>query len=758
MARLIKWLMKALLVCSMLIILFTSVFFLSVSMGIFGPLPSKAELMAVHNEEASLVFSSDGKLLGKYFAENRTNISWDEVPEHLINALVATEDKRFYLHKGYDGRSYLRVFFKSILMGDRSSGGGSTLTQQLVKNLYGRKDHSLLSMPVNKLKEAIIATRMEDVYTKEEILLLYLNSVPFGEDVYGIEAAAKRYFDKHAAELSIQESAVLVGMLKANTYYNPRLHPDNALSRRNQIIHLMAKESFLSPSEADSLKKLELGLKYANYMKESPAGYFIRQVKRRLKTILENQQVNNQRQYDLEKDGLRIYTSLDYSIQRMAQEATETHLIKMQKLLNQNLERRKYRSKWEDQLDDFSEEQLNTEKKRELFDWQENRSELMKLSDSLWHYHSMLHAAVLVSEPSTGRVLAWVGGNHYRYLPFDMVYAKRQIASAIKPFIYAAALEEGLGPCTYLENTEKTYETFDDWQPSNYDGSSSDSSVAMWYALAKSMNLPTVDLLFKTGYDEVADMLRRFDLKAPYRETPAISLGALDVSLYEMVRAYAAIANHGVFMDDLVMIDKVTDASGQLIYERVKADGLLVISDVHTDQLTLMLEGAVNQGTGVKIRNQYGFKADLAAKTGTAQNYSNAWFMAYTPNLVVGSWVGARSPEVHFSNGLGSGSALALPISAQILKGIENDRTLNNTYLTDFSLHASDDNSLDCAPYFEKGLPGFIHRLTDKGQARDDQPSKPIPADSVQTEEKKPKKKNRFRRFIDKVFKGKKDK
>lgn len=736
-----------------LLFFMVSLLFLSVSMGIFGPLPTKAELAAIHNEEASLVLASDGSLLGKYFAENRTNISWEEVPQHLINALIATEDKRFYLHEGYDSRSYLRVFVKTILLGDHSAGGGSTLTQQLIKNLYGRNDHSLLSMPVNKLKEAILASRLEDVFTKEEILLLYLNSVPFGEEVYGIEAAAKRYYDKHASALSVQESAVLVGILKANTLYNPRTHPKNALARRNQILGLMANEGFISPSQSDSLKLLPLNLKYANYLKDSPAAYFVNQVRKRVASILEDLPDENGTTYDIEKDGLRIYTTLDISLQKFAVQAARQHLEKMQKLLDNELKRTNKRKAWQkQQAQRYEEGVLDATKNREVFDWGGVRTSNMSLADSLWHYYKMLHAAVLIAEPNTGRVLGWVGGNHFRYLPYDMVYARRQIASAIKPLIYAAALEKGLSPCSYLGNEVKKYSQFNDWQPENYDRhSSKDSLVALWYALANSMNLPTVDLYFQTGYNSVADLLRRLDLEVPYEEAPAIALGALDVSLYEIVRAYSTFANRGAIFDELTMIDKITDAGGKTIYSNPAHSPAPVIRSDITDQLTVILERAINEGTGTSMRNHFGLKSDLAGKTGTAQNYSDAWFMAYTPDLVIGTWVGARSHDMHFQSGLGSGSALALPISGKVLSNIERDPKLSAKYLSRFNIDPLISNMIDCPPYYEKGFSGFFNRLT--GNVNGEGNSTGDSIDRNRPEQQK--KKSGFRRFFDNIFKKK---
>ncbi len=746
-------------------ILLIMLFFLFIYIGIFGPLPSQEELKDIDKEQASLVLSSDGELLGKFFAENRTNISIKEIPPHLLQALVATEDKRFYEHQGYDIKSYMRVFFKTILLGDKSSGGGSTLTQQLVKNLYGRNYHSFLSMPINKIKEAIIAARMEEVYSKEEILLLYLNSVPFGEEVFGIEAAAIRYFDKHAFELNIQESAVLVGVLKANTYYNPRLNPKNATGRRNQVIKLMAKEEFIKPEESDSIIMLPLELSYANYQIASPAAYFVRQVKKRVTSILDEIHNPEGEFYNLEKDGLLIHTTLNSKIQEFASTASHHQLSKMQLLLDKELERRKYRNRWEKTLlSKYTKEKLEEKKNRELFEWDGIKVEEMTFADSLWHYHKMLNAAVLASEPSSGRVLTWVGGNNYRYLPYDMIFAERQIASTIKPFIYAAGLETGLTPCDYLENEVKEYEEYKGWKPENYNHKQTkDSSVALWYALANSMNLPTVDMYFKTGHPQIADLLRRMHIDAPKDETPALALGTLDASLYELTLAYATLANQGAFNEDLIMIDSISDANGYLIYKNPKAVSTTVINEQVCVQMNTILQKAINEGTGRQIRYRFGIRSDLAGKTGTAQNYSNAWFISYTPNLVIGTWAGARSPEMHFRGGLGSGSALALPISGEILKNIEKNKSLRKEYLKPFQSDSITIALTSCDPYKEKGVSGFINRLIDKKEVKGDS----IQQDSTKADKRKARKESRKRKkekkektkvgkFFERIFKGKK--
>ncbi|MEI8225643.1 MAG: transglycosylase domain-containing protein [Bacteroidota bacterium] len=557
--------------------------------GGFGLLPDKNALSAISNEEASLVFSSDSILIGKYFAQNRTNINWEQIPVHLKRALIATEDKRFFNHKGYDSRSYFRVLLKSILLGDNSGGGGSTLTQQLVKNLYGRNDFGFLSLPVNKIKEIIIASRIEDIYTKEELLLLYLNSVPFGEDVYGVESAAHRYFNKPASELNIEESAVLVGMLKANTYFNPQLNPENSLARRNLVLNLMEKEHYLTTESEDSLRKLPLKLNYENLNLKAPAGYFVYQVKKKTLELLDS--IKTGKGYNLEKDGLKIYTTLNMQVQEISSEAVKNHLVVMQKLLDKELESSRIKKQWyKKQKQDARAYDKDTLKREvKLFDWEGIQTKNISKLDSLWHYYKMLNASVLITNPKNGEVITWIGGNHFRTLPFDMVLSHRQIASAFKPVLYATALETGISPCLYLENKENKYPGYEDWEPQNFNHASTpDSTVALWYALAYSMNLPTVDLYFKVGRENLINTCNKLNFPHFTDDAPSNALGTLDLSLYEIVRAYGSFANKGQ-MNELVMINKITDADGNTLYIRESTESAKVFSTETSQVITAIL-------------------------------------------------------------------------------------------------------------------------------------------------------------------------
>lgn len=690
-----------------IVLLFSLVYF-----EVFGKLPNKKELTSVINEEASLIYSSDEVIIGKIFTENRTNVQLEQIPNHLKEALIATEDKRFYSHNGYDGQSYARVFFRSILLQDASGGGGSTITQQLIKNLYGRQYHGFLSMPINKIKELIIASRMENLYSKDEILLLYLNSVPFGENNFGVESAANRFFNKSVNELNIEESAVLVGMLKANTYYNPRLNPENAKKRRNTVLQLMNNEAYLSNEVTDSLQKLPITLNYHNLDINTTAGYFTYQVKKKAAELIKKSNEASNSNYNLETDGLKIHTTLNYDIQKIAEKSAQEQLIVKQQQLDKELASNRLKNRWL-QKQQFTEKDKQ-KRTIQLFDWDSTKTITGNKIDSLWYYDKMLNASVLVTNPKNGAVISWVGGNNFNTLPFDMVLSHRQIASAFKPFLYATALENGISPCDYFENEEKTYPKYDNWEPKNADHSTTpDKKVAMWYALIKSMNIPTVNLYFKLEKEWLIDACEKLLFPEITDDAPSIALGTLDLSLFEATRAYGTFANNGE-MNDLYMISKITDKEGNIIYESEKQKAERVFTEESTQTLTTILQQAVEQGTGAKIRSTYKIKSPLASKTGTAQNYTNAWFMAYTPNIVLGTWVGTSKNDLHFSSGNGSGSSLALPIVANILKEIESNPELRNKYLTSFDIPEEISSSINCTPYREKGIKGFFNRIFGK--------------------------------------------
>ena len=347
----------------------------------------------------------------------------------------------------------------------------------------------------------------------------------------------------------------------------------------------------------------------------------------------------------------------------------------------------------------------------ELFDWNGATIKNINKLDSLWHYYKMLHAAVLITNPNNGSVISYVGGNNFRTLPFNLIQSHRQIASAFKPILYASAIENGISPSSYLENTEKEYPEYENWKPRNFDYQSTpNSKVAFWFALANSMNLPTVDLYFKVGGASLKNTASKLGFPEFKEESPSVSLGTLDVSLEEIVKAYGAFANNGT-LNSLVMIDRITDKKGKLLYENKSISKPALFNPFTAASITAILERAINEGTGTKIRTQFGIQSDLAGKTGTSQNYSNAWFVAYTPNIVIGTWVGASTPDIHFNSSKGSGASLALPITATVLKKMEANSVLKNKYLVPFQISEEVYSHLATDPYQEKGIEGFFKRL-----------------------------------------------
>jgi penicillin-binding protein 1A len=682
--------------------------------NVFGNLPTTEALREIRNEEASLILATNGAVIGKVFAENRTNVQYKDLPRSLVDALVSTEDQRFFEHSGVDAFSYVRVFFRTILARDRSGGGGSTISQQLIKNLYGRERHGLLTVPVNKIKEALVAQRLEQVYDKEDILTLYLNSVPFGEDVYGVEAAAERFFSKPAAKLNIEEGAVLVGMLKANTAYNPRLHPDAARKRRNQVLALMAGNGKLTADARDSLQARPLGIRYAGTGAFDAFGYFNVRVEQQASALLAKLKKPNGSAYDMEKDGLRIYTTLDTGLQQAALRAVASQLSIMQPRLDGELKARRARRGWEKSMGKRVDQawKENARAVRDVFTWNDAEPAAMSYRDSLWHYESMLQAAFLMAEPATGKVRAYSGGNDFRMLPYDQVQSRRPVASTIKPLIYAAALRRGLQPCTYLNNVVKSYPEYDGWTPQNFDKDTIGGQVAMWYALAHSMNVPTVDLYFRTGVDTIRDTFKALGIPTDGVDNPALALGAADLSLQELVGAYSAFANDGL-RRGLQMIEKITDARGKVIYQGRMNPATRAVDDEVAEAVTTMLKRAVDQGTGASMRSRFGIRGELAGKTGTSQDYADAWFAAYTPGLVAATWVGARDPSIHFNSGNGTGSALALPIIGGTLAEVQRSGPMRAKYLKPFP-EPTEPVDLNCDPrregtFLERALDAVFH-------------------------------------------------
>lgn len=630
------------------VLVFIPVFLVtSVYGGLFGQMPSKKELLNYKNARASVVLSAEDELIGKFYSENRTEISFDQIPRHLTEALVATEDARFYDHSGVDTRSLIRVFFKTILFNDRSSGGGSTITQQLAKNMYGRRDYRILSVFRNKTREVLLARRIEKVYSKEEILTLYLNTVSFGENIFGIEAASQRYFSKKTVDLKVEEAAVLTGMLKANTSFNPRLYPENALKRRNVVLGQMKKYGYLPGDATDSLSALPLQLSYNKADLTGPADYFMVRVREEADRIIREISGYSGKHWDIEKDGLIITTTLRMSLQRGSDEAFKTHLTKMQKRLD---------------------EQYGTSAgKRALKD----------IPDSLRKMMTTLQAGLLALDPATGAVMAWAGGIDFATQPYDQIMARRQLASIFKPFIFAAALEDGMEPCQYLDNDSVTLSGFSDWSPENYNHSYG-GKYSLAGALSKSMNIPTFSLYMLIGFEKVNNVWEKMGFSFPLVNTPSLAMGTAEASIQEVAVAYASFANGGLLVTPYC-IESVKAPDGRVLWQSAPPlPGERVLSERTGMLMSAMLQKAIREGTGASVHSVYGVKTPLAGKTGTSQNYADAWFAAFNPGLVIVSRVGASTPSIHFNSGRnGSGSALALPLVALTLKEAETHPELN---------------------------------------------------------------------------------
>jgi penicillin-binding protein 1A len=684
--RMIKKKLKNILFIIPGILVLPLIFVFFVSLGSCGHLQSKAELLNFRNATATIVLSSEDELIGRIFSENRTNISFRQIPPDLINALIATEDSRFYEHKGIDTKSLFRVFFKSLLLNKSNSGGGSTISQQLAKNMFGRENSGLLSILVTKTKEAILARRLEKTFTKDEILTFYLNTVSFGENIYGIETASLQYFNKKVGDLKIEESAVLIGMLKANTLYNPRLHPENALSRRNVVLKQMEKYNYLKPSSADSLCKLPLILNYGDIFSEGPADYFIVRVKKEAEQILQDIHSSAGKEWNIEQDGLIITTTLNLTLQKAALESFREHLQVMQERL-------------------WAQYKSNSGKKA-----------LRQIADSLKEASLILHAGLLAIDPVTGAVRAWVGGIDFKTQPYDQIHARRQMASVFKPILYAEAFEDGFEPCQYLDNDSIVISTdTGEWSPENYDRSTG-GKYSLAGALVHSMNIPTFNLFTNLRYEKLDSLWEKMGFSFPLVNNPSLALGTAEASIIETAVAYSSFANGGFRVTPQSIISIKTH-DGEIIWqnefsnvkERVLAERSAVL-------ISAILQKAIREGTGSSMSSVYGVSLPMAGKTGTSQDYSDAWFAAFNPKLVLVTRVGASSRAIHFNNGSdGSGSALALPLVALTLKKVQGNNSLREQLIAPFpDLPAELSGALDCPDFKEKNILDKVRDLFQK--------------------------------------------
>lgn len=678
----------------MVLVLAVTGFYLAVSAGLFGPVPSEQELKSKQNSLASELYSADGVLLGRYYIQDRTHVSYQHISPAVIKALVATEDARFYEHEGVDTRSLARVLVKTLLLQDESSGGGSTLSQQLAKNLYPRKGNGPLYAPINKVREFIVARRLESIYNKEEILELYLNTVPMGGNLYGIDRASRRFFNTSADSLKTEEAAVLVGMLKATTTYNPRLDAERSRQRRDVVLSQMAKYGFLAPAEADSLQKLPLVLRYRyETHNDGLAPYFREQLRLELVAWCASQKKENGQPYNLYTDGLKIFSTLHSSMQAHAEEAVKNRMARLQKQFDEHWKgqapwgrdtsvvqtalrrsdrylRLKKAGKSEAEIAAIFRQPVPMD----LFSWRGTTRKTLSPLDSVKYYQRFLNAGLLAMEPETGFVRAWVGGIDHQGFKYDHVRSRRQVGSTFKPIVYAAALDYGLDPCSFFPNERQAYPSYDNWEPRNandqYGG-----EYSMRGALAHSVNTVSAQVLMQTGVDRTVQLARRLGIETELPAVPSLALGTASLSLLEMVGAYASVAADG-YRTKPVYLTKITDRNGKVIREHQPGERKQrALSADHSALMVQLMQGVVEEGSAARLRSEYKLTMDIAGKTGTTQDHADGWFIGITPDLVTGVWVGAESPAVRFRTlQLGQGAHTALPVWGDFMGRVVKDK------------------------------------------------------------------------------------
>lgn len=685
-------------------------------------LPSFEELENPKNALASEVYSSDGVLLGKYYSENRSNATFEELPDDLVNALIATEDIRFFKHSGIDLRGLLRA-----IVGGGKKGGGSTITQQLAKNLFHDKPSSKLERVIQKLKEWIIAARLEKSYTKKEIITMYFNTVEFSDNAFGVKSASLTYFSKPVDSLEASEAAVLVGMLKAPYTFNPRIHPKQSMERRNIVLNQMNKYNFLTDEAFDSLKVKPIELRFrAATHSEGLATYFREHLRLELKEWCKENVKVDSTHYNLYKDGLKIYTTIDSRLQKIAEDVVKEHLSKLQKDFFEHWKNRDPWKNYPEELEksiknspyykglvekglsqDSITTILNTPKKMTIFSWQGEIDTVMTPIDSIRYHRMFLQAGFLVADPKTGAIRAWVGGTNYKYYQYDHVLTERQIGSTFKPFLYATAVDNGYSPCFEVLDVPVTFEAFDNWQPENADGKFTGEKMTLKFCLANSINSCSAYLIKQIGPQPVVNLVRRLGITSPIDPYPSISLGTPGISLMQMLGSYTAFANKGVFSKP-IYISRIEDKNGNVIQE-FTPNRTEVLSEETAWVMVEMLRNVVQHGTGKRVwLPSYPYHLnylDIGGKTGTTQNHSDGWFMGITPDLIAGTWVGCEDRFVRFRTlREGQGANTALPIWAGFFKHVfENDTLYSNLGLDPNKKFESPENDLsielDCSKY-----------------------------------------------------------
>lgn len=662
--------------------------------GVFGSMPSLAQLENPSITLASEVYADDGTPMGKYFREkgNRSNVQYKDISKHVIDALVATEDERFYDHSGIDAKAVARAV---ILLG--KEGGGSTITQQLALNMFDERATNPVARIMQKLKEWIIAVKLERNFTKQEIIALYLNTVSFSDNVYGIRNASRTFFSKEPDRLNIEESAVLIGMLKATGTYNPRTNPKSSMDRRNTVIDQMVRNDYVTPDQALSIKKNPIRLNYKKIDENNGmAPYFLDVIREELKKWCKENENSDGDNYDLYADGLKIYTTINPRMQLYAEEAVARHMPVLQRVLSsqrsvktdavwkghQNVldAAMKNSDRWramkaEGLSDDEIKKAFKKKTQMRVFAWNSKREKdtLMTPMDSIKYHREMLQTAFMVQDPMTGQVKAWVGGIDFKTYKYDHVNlkTKRQVGSSIKPFLYALAVEEfGFTPETQCEATAQ-YFPGSGWVPAKNTGRTGTRSLSS--GLTWSINEVAAYLIKQTTPQRFADFLKQIQIPTKVEPYPSISLGSCDLSLYEMMWGYSMFPTGG-FSTRPVYITRIEDKNGNVL-ARFDTERKEVISQATAYTMTRMMQGPVDIGTAAGLRSRLGF-AEMAGKTGTTNDNSDAWFIGFTPQLAAGVWIGADDRFVRLESGLGYGGKAAMPIWEYFYNKAYADKTL----------------------------------------------------------------------------------
>lgn len=708
-----------------------------VGMGFFGELPKEDELRNIETANSTEIYSVDSVLIGRFYIENRTTIGLDKISPYLVTALLATEDKRFFEHSGIDIMSWFRVAYGVLFQ--QEMGGGSTLSQQLAKNLYPRRRYPVpgLSIVINKIRENYISVRLERIYTKAELLSLYLNTVPFGGDRYGVSVASRHFYNKKPRELTPDQAATLIGMLKASTYYNPARNPENARRRRDIVLRQMVRNSSFDISvrvnepgmdqvaemiregkvtdeEYTELVKKPIGAKrYSRDGNNEGVATYFREYLRTdvMPKLLKAHPKDDGTTYNLYTDGLKVYTTVHSKMQGYAEAAAEEQMKSLQVLFDKHWANYKQDKPWGD--DRWIEDQMRRSDRwitlkeagrskedilahfeepveMTVFSWKNGGAEVdtvMSPVDSVRYYFCLLNCGFMAMDHSNGQVRAWVGGTNHKYFKYDHIKSRRQVGSTFKPIVYAAAIRDTFTPCSYLPN--ELVEIVD-WEPHNADEVYG-GYCSLLGGITNSVNVVAAQLIERVGIGTTIELARKMGITSQLPREYGISLGAADISLYEMIQVYGTLANQGVRPDPVVVL-KVTDRNGNVIYDyeaEQAADPKPKEQALTPDQATIMtkmLQSVINSGTGGRMRYGYGlYQGDFAGKTGTTQNQSDGWFICYNPFLVTGAWVGAESPAVRFrSMRLGQGSSMALPIVALFWHKMANDREFVKMYQAHF--------------------------------------------------------------------------